>query len=113
MQKVWTEKKTQIVDEHGCSQDSDLLPNLSYSDDLTLAYSKARVFKYPDHSYLQFRCQVKLYSRNEEYKSKTPPKCSENGRKKRYIGKRNAKFEEMNEIDVATNTMLIFEASDL
>uniref|UniRef100_A0A915KT43 ZP domain-containing protein n=2 Tax=Romanomermis culicivorax TaxID=13658 RepID=A0A915KT43_ROMCU len=76
-------QRTPITDERGCSLDEDLLPNLSYGNDLKLAYAKADVFKYPDHSYIQFRCQIRLCPTSEECLKIMPPQCSQNRRQKR------------------------------
>jgi hypothetical protein len=43
-----------------CTLDALLMPNIQYNNDLTLAYTSALVFKYPDNSFVYFRCQLRM-----------------------------------------------------
>lgn len=49
-----------------CTKDRLLLPAIAYSNDLSLAYSQAQVFKYPDNSFIYFRCQIKICTKFDQ-----------------------------------------------
>uniref|UniRef100_A0A0N5BJ76 ZP domain-containing protein n=1 Tax=Strongyloides papillosus TaxID=174720 RepID=A0A0N5BJ76_STREA len=51
-------KKYLIVDETGCSKDTDILPDLVYSKTLNLVWSEAKVFKFAQSSQMHFSCLI-------------------------------------------------------
>ncbi|KFD57905.1 hypothetical protein M514_01138 [Trichuris suis] len=107
-------RNTEIVDSDGCSKDRDLLPDLLYNNDLGLAYAKTEVFKYPDYSFVHFKCQIKICNKlNDGCQSLSPPVCSNrhNDRlQKRAITTKLHDSGEAINIDVITPDILVIDS---
>uniref|UniRef100_A0A914WWE9 ZP domain-containing protein n=1 Tax=Plectus sambesii TaxID=2011161 RepID=A0A914WWE9_9BILA len=108
-------ERTAILDEHGCTMDEVLLPHLTYNSVLDLAYSQARVFKYPDNSFVYFRCQIRICSKIDNgCEGIVPPRCdfadgnnSTSGRRTRSVD--SSRYNRTANIDVVTKEMLVLE----
>uniref|UniRef100_A0A0N5AY62 ZP domain-containing protein n=1 Tax=Syphacia muris TaxID=451379 RepID=A0A0N5AY62_9BILA len=65
-----------VVDKDGCSIDDYIIPQLTYSNDLTRSFTGANVVNLPDSESVYFNCQIKLCLKGGDYCSTfTPPKC--------------------------------------
>uniref|UniRef100_A0A914QE71 ZP domain-containing protein n=1 Tax=Panagrolaimus davidi TaxID=227884 RepID=A0A914QE71_9BILA len=67
-----------VVDEHGCSTDFWLFPQITYNDDLTVVMVESQAFNFPDKSSMTFNCQIKLCFKHDDCSEITPPKCGAN-----------------------------------
>uniref|UniRef100_A0AC35UGQ9 ZP domain-containing protein n=1 Tax=Rhabditophanes sp. KR3021 TaxID=114890 RepID=A0AC35UGQ9_9BILA len=66
-----------IVDESGCSNDLNILPQLIYDKSLNMAYSEAKVFKFAQSSHIHFSCLLFLCPKLDPHCTNyTPPKCN-------------------------------------
>uniref|UniRef100_A0A0N4ZGA6 ZP domain-containing protein n=1 Tax=Parastrongyloides trichosuri TaxID=131310 RepID=A0A0N4ZGA6_PARTI len=65
-----------IIDEHGCSTDTLILPELLYNQQNNLAYAEVNVFKFADKVTTYFQCAVSTCMISEGMcVGRTPPKC--------------------------------------
>ncbi|CAJ0957766.1 unnamed protein product, partial [Mesorhabditis belari] len=68
-----------VVDENGCSMDPFLMPELTYTDDLTKTYTPSHAFNFPDIQQVYFNCKIKLCPRGptgeNDCSAITPPRC--------------------------------------
>uniref|UniRef100_A0A915PID2 ZP domain-containing protein n=1 Tax=Setaria digitata TaxID=48799 RepID=A0A915PID2_9BILA len=68
----------QVIDENGCSTDDFIIPQLTYSKELTRSFAGASVVNLPDRESISFSCQVKLCFKKGDYCSNvTPPRCND------------------------------------
>uniref|UniRef100_A0A1I7XUR8 ZP domain-containing protein n=1 Tax=Heterorhabditis bacteriophora TaxID=37862 RepID=A0A1I7XUR8_HETBA len=68
-----------VIDEQGCTTDSNLMPELSYAKDLTRTFTASYAFNFPDQPSAYFNCQLKLCHKYDNgCASITPPRCGEN-----------------------------------
>uniref|UniRef100_A0A915PX41 ZP domain-containing protein n=1 Tax=Setaria digitata TaxID=48799 RepID=A0A915PX41_9BILA len=75
-----------VIDEHGCTLDSYILPNLQYASDGLSVKTRATVFKFPDSSKIGFQCDVIICLQDQQdCRSTTPPKCAYGLRKRREL----------------------------
>uniref|UniRef100_A0A0N5BAJ6 ZP domain-containing protein n=1 Tax=Strongyloides papillosus TaxID=174720 RepID=A0A0N5BAJ6_STREA len=66
-----------IIDEHGCSTDTLILPELTYNQQNNMAYSEVNVFKFADKVTTYFQCAVSTCMISEGMcVGRTPPKCT-------------------------------------
>jgi len=66
----------QVIDAHGCPTDEYLMPELTYSTDLTRTFTEVRVFNFPDRTSVYFNCQIKLCSKkSDDCIGLSPPQC--------------------------------------
>ncbi|KAM3718773.1 Cuticlin-1 [Dirofilaria immitis] len=78
--------RIRVIDEHGCTLDPYILPNLRYSPDLLSVKIQAPIFKFPDRSEIAFRCEIFVCLRDQrDCKSIIPPKCINSRRKLRQL----------------------------
>uniref|UniRef100_A0A0K0E2X5 ZP domain-containing protein n=1 Tax=Strongyloides stercoralis TaxID=6248 RepID=A0A0K0E2X5_STRER len=69
-------RKYLIIDETGCSKDTNILPDLVYSNSLNLVSSEAKVFKFAQSSQMHFSCLILLCPKvDPNCKKYTPPNC--------------------------------------
>ncbi|KHJ88429.1 zona pellucida-like domain protein [Oesophagostomum dentatum] len=65
-----------VIDSLGCSTDTFLMPELTYSDDLTRSFTAASAFNFPDQQSVYFNCQVRIcYKLDDGCANITPPRC--------------------------------------
>ncbi|XGW10163.1 hypothetical protein V3C99_011998 [Haemonchus contortus] len=65
-----------VIDSYGCSTDTFLMPELTYSSDLTKSFTAASAFNFPDQQSVYFNCQVRIcYKLDEGCTDITPPRC--------------------------------------
>ncbi|CAJ0585613.1 unnamed protein product, partial [Mesorhabditis spiculigera] len=65
-----------LIDEKGCSVDTDVIPNPTYSSSSLLAQVDAFVFKFPDRETLDFQCSMSLCTHTDNScDGLTPPVC--------------------------------------
>ncbi|KAK6733483.1 hypothetical protein RB195_017311 [Necator americanus] len=65
-----------VIDSLGCSTDTFLMPELTYSADLTRSFTAASAFNFPDQQSVYFNCQVRIcYKLDDGCASITPPQC--------------------------------------
>uniref|UniRef100_A0A5S6QAH5 ZP domain-containing protein n=1 Tax=Trichuris muris TaxID=70415 RepID=A0A5S6QAH5_TRIMR len=106
-------RNTEIVDNQGCSKDRDLLPDLLYNNDLGLAYAKTEVFKYPDYSFVHFKCQIKICNKlNEGCQGLSPPVCTrhhDSRLRKRAANAKSPDNDQSINIDVITPDILVID----
>ncbi|EJD76165.1 hypothetical protein LOAG_16832 [Loa loa] len=68
----------QVIDENGCSTDDFIIPQLTYSNELTRSFAGASVVNLPDRESIYFSCQVKLCFKKGDYCTNvTPPRCND------------------------------------
>uniref|UniRef100_A0A8R1TK79 ZP domain-containing protein n=2 Tax=Onchocerca TaxID=6281 RepID=A0A8R1TK79_ONCVO len=68
----------QVINENGCSTDDFILPQLTYSNELTRSFAGASVVNLPDRESIYFSCQIKLCFKKGDYCANvTPPRCNE------------------------------------
>uniref|UniRef100_A0A914DEN8 ZP domain-containing protein n=1 Tax=Acrobeloides nanus TaxID=290746 RepID=A0A914DEN8_9BILA len=73
-----------IIDEHGCSVDETIMPQLTYDANLNFVYVHSRVFKFSDSSKMLFKCLIYMCPKKDPRCRQTiPPQC--NDRSKRFI----------------------------
>ncbi|CEF68384.1 Zona pellucida domain-containing protein [Strongyloides ratti] len=66
-----------IIDEHGCSTDTIILPELTYNQQNNLAYTEVNIFKFADKVTTYFQCAVSTCMISEGMcVGRTPPKCA-------------------------------------
>lgn len=59
-----------------CSTDTFLMPELTYSSDLTRSFTAASAFNFPDQQSVYFNCQVRIcYKLDDGCMNITPPRC--------------------------------------
>ncbi|VDM26098.1 unnamed protein product [Toxocara canis] len=69
-----------VIDTNGCSTDDFILPQLTYSNELTRSFTGASVVNLPDRESVYFSCQIKLcFKRGDFCKNVTPPRCDTTG----------------------------------
>ncbi|WKX96062.1 hypothetical protein Q1695_012488 [Nippostrongylus brasiliensis] len=65
-----------VIDTDGCSTDTFLMPELTYSSDLTRSFTAASAFNFPDQQSVYFNCQVRIcYKLDDGCTHITPPRC--------------------------------------
>ncbi|CAJ0607990.1 unnamed protein product [Cylicocyclus nassatus] len=65
-----------VIDSIGCSTDTFLMPELTYSSDLTKSFTAANAFNFPDQQSVYFNCQVRIcYKLDDGCSDITPPRC--------------------------------------
>ncbi|KAK6057944.1 hypothetical protein COOONC_04500 [Cooperia oncophora] len=65
-----------VIDSDGCSTDTFLMPELTYSSDLTKSFTAASAFNFPDQQSVYFNCQVRIcYKLDDGCMHITPPRC--------------------------------------
>uniref|UniRef100_A0A915BC92 ZP domain-containing protein n=1 Tax=Parascaris univalens TaxID=6257 RepID=A0A915BC92_PARUN len=65
-----------VIDSNGCSTDDFIIPQLTYSNELTRSFTGASVVNLPDRESVYFSCQIKLCYKTGGYcKNVTPPHC--------------------------------------
>ncbi|KAJ1360372.1 hypothetical protein KIN20_019325 [Parelaphostrongylus tenuis] len=65
-----------VIDSQGCSTDTFLMPELTYSSDLTKSFTAASAFNFPDQQSVYFNCQVRIcYKLDDGCAHITPPRC--------------------------------------
>uniref|UniRef100_A0A0R3RSZ1 ZP domain-containing protein n=1 Tax=Elaeophora elaphi TaxID=1147741 RepID=A0A0R3RSZ1_9BILA len=68
----------QVINENGCSTDDFIIPQLTYSNELTRSFAGASVVNLPDRESIYFSCQVKLCFKKGDYCTNvTPPRCND------------------------------------
>ncbi|KAK6103219.1 Zona pellucida-like domain family protein [Brugia pahangi] len=68
----------QVINENGCSTDDFIIPQLTYSNELTRSFAGASVVNLPDRESIYFSCQVKLCFKKGDYCTNvTPPRCDD------------------------------------
>uniref|UniRef100_A0A914C0A6 ZP domain-containing protein n=1 Tax=Acrobeloides nanus TaxID=290746 RepID=A0A914C0A6_9BILA len=66
-----------ILDEHGCTIEPVIVPELTYNHQNNLAYTEVSVFKFADKVTTYFQCAVSTCMISEGMcRGKTPPRCS-------------------------------------
>ncbi|VDO10282.1 unnamed protein product, partial [Haemonchus placei] len=55
-----------VIDSYGCSTDTFLMPELTYSSDLTKSFTAASAFNFPDQQSVYFNCQVRICYKLDE-----------------------------------------------
>ncbi|KRX15872.1 Cuticlin-1 [Trichinella nelsoni] len=106
-------RNTEIVDRDGCSTDRELLPELLYNNDLGLAYARTEVFKYPDYSFVHFKCQIKICNKlNDGCRGLSPPSCDAR-RESRFKRRSIHPGPQQISIDVITPDILVIDSEDV
>ncbi|KRX88249.1 Cuticlin-1 [Trichinella pseudospiralis] len=93
--------------------DRELLPELLYNNDLGLAYARTEVFKYPDYSFVHFKCQIKICNKlNDGCRGLSPPSC--NARRESRFKRRSIHpgLQQIS-IDVITPDILVIDSEDV
>ncbi|MFH4975052.1 hypothetical protein AB6A40_001761 [Gnathostoma spinigerum] len=66
-----------VIDEKGCPTDEFIIPQLSYSSDLTRTFTGASVVNLPDRDSVYFSCQIRLcFKAGDACNNITPPNCA-------------------------------------
>uniref|UniRef100_A0A7E4VQV2 ZP domain-containing protein n=1 Tax=Panagrellus redivivus TaxID=6233 RepID=A0A7E4VQV2_PANRE len=69
-------EKKLLIDEHGCSVDNYIVPDLNYNSAANLAFTEVNVFKFADKVTTYFQCAVSSCMISEGMcTGKTPPRC--------------------------------------
>uniref|UniRef100_A0AC35TWI3 ZP domain-containing protein n=1 Tax=Rhabditophanes sp. KR3021 TaxID=114890 RepID=A0AC35TWI3_9BILA len=72
--------RRELIDEHGCSKDTLILPELTYNPQNNLAYSEVNVFKFADKVTTYFQCAVSTCLTSDgTCVGRTPPRCAGSG----------------------------------
>uniref|UniRef100_A0A1I7SGD4 ZP domain-containing protein n=1 Tax=Bursaphelenchus xylophilus TaxID=6326 RepID=A0A1I7SGD4_BURXY len=71
-------KEYPLQDEHGCSTDRFLFPEVTYSNDVTTAMVETSAFNFPDQNNVAFTCKIQLCYQQDNCDSITPPRCGHN-----------------------------------
>uniref|UniRef100_A0A915C529 ZP domain-containing protein n=1 Tax=Parascaris univalens TaxID=6257 RepID=A0A915C529_PARUN len=80
------QEKKALVDDHGCTIDSSIVPDLTYNDANNMAFSEVSVFKFADKVSTYFQCAVSTCMNSEGMCSgKTPPRCGTNGPRQSFV----------------------------
>ncbi|KAI6225981.1 Zona pellucida-like domain protein [Aphelenchoides besseyi] len=75
-----------LIDEHGCSTDPAIVPDLTYNSQTNLAYASVSVFKFADKTTTYFQCALTTCLISEGMcKGRTPPRCGAVNRHRRTI----------------------------
>ncbi|CAB3410891.1 unnamed protein product [Caenorhabditis bovis] len=70
------DERKPLLDEHGCSIDPLILPDLTYNKENNIAYAQVNVFKFADKISTYFQCAVSTCMNSEGMcDGKTPPRC--------------------------------------
>ncbi|VDM43698.1 unnamed protein product [Toxocara canis] len=70
------QEKKPLIDEHGCTIDPSIVPDLTYNAANNMAFSEVSVFKFADKVNTYFQCAVSTCMNSEGMCSgKTPPRC--------------------------------------
>uniref|UniRef100_A0AC34QZG6 ZP domain-containing protein n=1 Tax=Panagrolaimus sp. JU765 TaxID=591449 RepID=A0AC34QZG6_9BILA len=68
-----------LLDEHGCTIDPVIVPDLTYNHAANLAYTEVSAFKFADKVTTYFQCAVSTCMVSEGMcEGKTPPRCGVN-----------------------------------
>ncbi|KAI6228405.1 Zona pellucida domain-containing protein [Aphelenchoides besseyi] len=68
----------QLIDTNGCSTDTGIFPQITYSKDLSTAMVQTTAFNFPDRNNMYFSCKIRLCIKSDNCQAVTPPRC--NGR---------------------------------
>uniref|UniRef100_F1L6Y4 Cuticlin-1 n=1 Tax=Ascaris suum TaxID=6253 RepID=F1L6Y4_ASCSU len=80
------QEKKALVDEHGCTIDSSIVPDLTYNGANNMAFSEVSVFKFADKVTTYFQCAVSTCMNSEGMCSgKTPPRCGANDPRESFV----------------------------
>ncbi|VBB34182.1 unnamed protein product [Acanthocheilonema viteae] len=94
----------QVINENGCSIDDFIIPQLTYSSELTRSFAGASVVNLPDRESIYFSCQVKLCFKKGDYCTNvTPPRCND-----QILVTTNWKDEEKHIEDELQNDQLLY-----
>ncbi|CAJ0581315.1 unnamed protein product, partial [Mesorhabditis spiculigera] len=73
-----------VIDENGCSLDPFLMPELTYSKELTKTFTPSSAFNFPDIQQVYFNCKIKLCplgpNESNDCSGITPPRCGANAK---------------------------------
>uniref|UniRef100_A0A0R3RWE9 ZP domain-containing protein n=1 Tax=Elaeophora elaphi TaxID=1147741 RepID=A0A0R3RWE9_9BILA len=70
-------EKKPLIDERGCTIEPIIIPDLTYTEDGNMAFSKVNVFKFADKLTTYFQCAVSTCMRSEgRCNEQSPPHCA-------------------------------------
>lgn len=96
----------EVIDEHGCTLDRLMLQTPTYSKDGMTAQVDAYIFKFPDRSTVDFRCNITFCSVDDaECQAMTLPKCEINNN----LLRRKRSTHSLSSMSLHANSLTVFD----